>query len=132
MSYTDILHDKIMIQNRKEAGSNRFGKDADGAEWEDYGLVYANVDFARGKRALNAGAIDAYAVKIVRMRWHSIVNMRSRIVYNNQQYAIIPETFHADYRANRIQFNAQLLINETPTTGPIHGSDNNMDFNNDF
>lgn len=133
MGYSSgLLEDRVTVLNRKEADTNRFGLDAAGIEWESYGIVDADVTWSKGKRAMNVGAIDAYAYILVRMRWHGIINMRSRIVYNDQQYAIIPETYHADYRDNTIQFNAQLLVNETPAIGPTHGSDYSMDYNSDY
>lgn len=113
MGYSsDILIDRITIQNRKEAVTNKFGLDAGGISWEDTCQDLAEVTWSKGKQALNAGAIDAYACVLVRMRWNPKINMRSRIVYDGQVYAILPETFHANYFRNTIQFNAQLLIND--------------------
>jgi len=47
----------------------------------------------------------------VRMRYNTIVNERSRILYDGKTYQIIPEFFHADRQENTIQFHAQQLIN---------------------
>jgi head-tail adaptor len=74
--------------------------------------VWASVDFAKGKSALNAGALDAYAVKMVRMRWNSIVNERSRIQWQGKTYQIVPETFNPDRQGNTIQFLCQQVIND--------------------
>ena len=74
--------------------------------------MWASVDWAKGKGAMNAGALDVYGVVIVRMRWNSIVNERSRIVYDGKTYQIIGETFHAQRQANTIQFHAQQVIND--------------------
>lgn len=103
----------ITIQNRKAATLGTYGLDSSGAEFENtIEDMPADVSWSKGKRALNEGAIDAYGVVEVRMRWYDGINMRSRIVYEDQVYQILPETFHADYQTNTIQFLAQLIINE--------------------
>lgn len=100
----------VTILNREEAASSKFGLDGAGITWQEAGTVHAAIDFSRGMRALSAGAIDAYAVVIVRMNYNDIVTMRSRIVYDGVTYQILPETFHADRRENKIQFNAQAIV----------------------
>lgn len=128
MGYSsDILIDRITIQNRKEAVTNKFGLDAGGIVWEDTCQDYAEVTWSKGKQAINAGAIDAYAHVLVRMRWNANINMRSRIVYDGQVYAILPETFHANFFQNTIQFNAQLVVNDTN-----YNHDFNDDYNSDY
>ena len=61
---------------------------------------------------MNAGALDAYAVKIVRMRWTNVFNERSRIKYQGKVYQIIPETFNANHYENTLQFLMQLIVND--------------------
>lgn len=110
---TGLLDKLITIQNRKAATFGKFGLDSDGAEYEDtFKDMPADVTWSKGKRALNEGAIDAYGVVQVRIRWYDGINMRSRIIYDGQVYQILPETFHPDYQANTIQFLAQLVIND--------------------
>lgn len=109
---TDILRDIVQVLNRTEATQDRYGLDASGVEFEQVACVHAFVDWAKGKTALNAGSLDAYAVVLIRMRYNTVITMRSRIVYNSQTYQIIPETFHADKHNDTIQFNAQLIIND--------------------
>lgn len=108
MGYTTgLLNKRITIVNRTSKATGRFGIDSDGAEWEDTCEVWAAVDFARGMRAMIAGAVDVYACGLVRMRWNDKVARRSRIRYEGVTYAILGETFHADRKANTIQFNIQ-------------------------
>jgi head-tail adaptor len=106
-----FLNKMIQVQNRKAAQSSRFGVDGDGIEWEDGDVLHANVTFSKGVRAMNAGALDAYAVKEVRMRWTDKISMRSRVKYDGNIYQILPETFHVDKPDNTIQFHMQ-LVNE--------------------
>ena len=113
MSYaSDILVERIIIQNRTKAESSDFGLDGAGVKWKDTSCVCASVTWTKGMRALNAGSLDVYGIVLVRMRWTSEVTMRSRIIYNGDVYQILPETFHADKHDNTIQFNAQIIINE--------------------
>ena len=103
---------RIVIQNRKEQTQGKYGIDSKGIEWENGPTVWADVNWTKGKSAMREGALDAYSVVMVRMNWCAKINMRSRIVWNEQVYQIIPETFHPDYQQNTIQFHAQLLVNE--------------------
>ena len=113
MAYTSgLLKHRVVILNRREAQQGRFGLDSAGVEFESAGTVWASVDFAKGKSALNAGALDAYAVKMVRMRWNTIVNERSRILYGGKMYQIIAETFNPERQENTIQFLMQQIIND--------------------
>lgn len=121
MSYsTGMLKHQVIILNRKEATSSKWGKDGSGVEWEQSGCVWAAVDFVRGLRTMREGALDVYGVVMVRMRWNNVINLRSRIIYEGQVYNILGETFHAEPQDNTIQFNAQIIVNEKT---PISSSD---------
>ena len=113
MAYTSgLLKHRVQILNRTEAQQGRFGLDSAGIEWENMGCVHANVDWQRGKSGMTAGALDAYGVKIVRMRWNSIITERSRIQYDGRTYQILPETFNANRQENTIQFLCQQIVND--------------------
>ena len=113
MAYSaGFLHDIIQPLNRKEAVAGKYGLDSSGIEWEEVGCLHANVDYQRGKSAMNAGSLDAYAVKIVRMRWTNVFNERSRVKYQDKTYQIIPETWNANHRENTLQFLMQLIVND--------------------
>lgn len=113
MAYsTGILKDRVTILNRKEAQQGKFGLDSSGVEFETAGTVWAEVTWVRGKQAMNVGALDVYGVIMVRMRWNSIVNDRSRIMYDGKTYQILGDTFHAQRQDNTIQFHAQLIVKE--------------------
>ena len=113
MGYSSgFLKWRIIVQNRKEAQGGKFGIDSTGIEWENTTCLWASVDWQKGKAALNNGAMDAYGVVLVRTRWTTQINMRSRIVWQENTYQIVPETFHADRQENTIQFIAQQVIND--------------------
>jgi head-tail adaptor len=107
-----FLKDIIQPLNRKEAQAGKYGLDSGGIEWEEVGCIHANVDYQRGKSAMNAVSLDVYAVKIVRMSWTNVFNERSRIKYLDKIYQIIPETFNANRREDTLQFLMQLIVND--------------------
>lgn len=103
---------RVTIQNRKEAQVGKFGKNSAGIVFENTCTVSAAVDFAHGMRAMNEGAMDVYGVVMVRMNYTDKINVRSRIVYNNDTYQILPDKFHADKRDMKIQFFAQMIVDK--------------------
>ena len=118
MSYqAGFREDSITPLNRKAATVGKYGVDSAGVTWEEGTPMHANVDYQKGKSAMNAGALDAYAVKIVRMNFTSTNNERSRIKYNGKIYQIMPETFNGNYRKNTLQFLMQ-LVNEKEQQNP--------------
>lgn len=113
MAYsTGILRNRVTILNRTEAQQGKFGLDSSGVEFETAGTVWAEVTWVRGKQAMNVGALDVYGVIMVRMRYNTIVNDRSRIMYEGKTYQILGDTFHAQHQDNTIQFHAQLIVKE--------------------
>ena len=118
MSYPAGFRENFITPlNRKAATVGKYGVDSAGVTWEEGTPMHANVDYQRGKSAMNAGALDAYAVKIVRMNFTSTINERSRIKYNGKIYQIMPETFNGSYRKNTLQFLMQ-LVNENEQQNP--------------
>lgn len=107
-----FLHEIIQPLNRKAAGAGKYGLDSAGIEWDEGPCLHANVDYQRGKSAMNAGALDVYAVKIVRMRWTNQFNERSRIKYDGKVYQIVPETWQENKHENTLQFLMQLIVND--------------------
>ena len=113
MAYTSgMLKHRVTIQNRREAQQGKLGLDSMGIGFEAVGTVWASVEWAKGKGALKAGALDVYGVVMVRMRWNNNINERSRILSEGKTYQIIGDTFHANRQENTIQFHAQQIIND--------------------
>ena len=113
MAYsTGLLKHRVTILNRTEAQQGKFGLASSGVEFETAGTVWAEVTWVRGKQAMNVGALDVYGVIMVRMRYNTIVNDRSRVMYDGKTYQILGDTFHAQRQDNTIQFHAQLVVKE--------------------
>ena len=108
-----FLHEIIVPLNRKAATMGKHGVDSGGVTWEEGLPLHANVDYQRGKAALNAGALDAYAVKIVRMNWTDRLNERSRVKYEGKIYQILPDTFNGHDRENTLQVLMQQVNDKT-------------------
>ena len=139
MAYsTGILNKRITVQERTQAVTSKWGMDGAGITYTDTATLWANVEWTRGKAAMIAGALDAYTVIMVRIRWTDKINMRCRVVYDGNTYQIVPETFHVDRENNTIQFHAQLIVpvsdrepepTPTPTPEPSNeqtSSDNSL------
>ena len=107
-----FLKDRVIILNRKQSQQGKFGLDSAGIEFEPAAPVWANVDWQKGKSGMTAGALDAYSVKIVRMRWNNIITDRSRIQWQGKTFQILPETFNANRQEDTIQFLCQQIIND--------------------
>ena len=103
---------RLIVLNRTEAVMGEFGLDSEGQGWTEDGEVWADVTWTKGKAAMSAGALDAYAMKMVRMLWNPFTTERSRIVYNGKTYQILTDTFHKSHFDNTIQFHMQLLVSE--------------------
>ena len=113
MAYTSgLLKYRVTILNRKEAQQGKFGLDSAGIEFDPAATVWASVDWQKGKSGMVAGSLDAYGVKIVRMRWNSIITERSRIQWHGKTYQILPDTFNPDRQGNTIQFFCQQIVND--------------------
>ena len=113
MAYsTGIMKHRVQILNRTAAQDGRFGLDSVGIEFTPAKTVWAEVTWAKGKAAMNAGALDVYGVVMVRMHYNSTVNERSRIMWKGKTYQIIGETFQDDQQANTIQFHAQQIVKD--------------------
>lgn len=113
MAYsTGILKHRVTILNRTAAQDGRFGLDSAGIEFTPAKTVWAEVTWAKGKAAMNAGALDVYGVVMVRMHYNTTVTERSRIMWNGKTYQILAETFHADRQENTIQFHAQQIVKD--------------------
>ena len=113
MRFSTGIKDKwITILNRKEAKTSAFGLDGEGVEWEEVESVWANITWAKGPHALNAGAIDVYLMKLVRMDYTPNVTDRSRIKYDGKIYQVLPGSLNGDAQADTIQLTMQLIIND--------------------
>ena len=94
-----FLNKRVTILTRSESSTGSFGRE--GGQFVPTKTIWANVDWARGKKALQEGAIDAYDTYMVRCRYHSILPRECRISFDSRVFQI--ETFNADRQADETQ-----------------------------
>ena len=115
MTYSSgMLKKRIKIQNRKAATMGKFGLQSAGTEWETVKEVWAAVDNRKGLSGMREGSLDVYVVRMFRCQYddvRDIINVRSRIVYQNLTYQMIGDSLAIDEQENTVQFIAQAIIN---------------------
>ena len=112
MSYqSGFLHQRVTIKNKQAATT--FG---DTTGYVEAGTVWANITFSKGTKSLREGALDAYDMVIIRMRYNTIVSRDSHLVYDGKEYQI--QSFHRDYQENIIQITAMEIVQAAPTYTP--------------
>ena len=119
MTYsTGMLKKRITIQNRTAAKMGKYGLESGGTEWETVKEVWAAVDNRKGLSGMREGSLDVYVVRMFRCQYddvRDIINVRSRIVYQNLTYQILGDTLAIDEQENTVQFIAQAIINNGQT-----------------
>lgn len=106
MSYSaDILDKQVSILAPRDA--QEFGETAG---YDCIATVWAAVTWNKGMKSLREGALDAYDVVMVRMRWNELVNRHCRLECEGKTYQITQ--LNSDKRDNQIQIIAQELITE--------------------
>lgn len=101
-----MLDKRVTVMKPTGCQIGEYGRKRDG--WEEVVTVWASVDWTRGVKAMREGALDAYDVVMVRMRWHREVNRSCRLVIDGRTYVI--QSFNDDRRRNTIQLTAQETI----------------------
>lgn len=85
MAYsTDILDTRVTILNRTASTETALGKKS--GTYEPVGTVWASWTQTKGARAMHEGALDAYSVGMLRMRYTPLVLTDSRFTINGVTY----------------------------------------------
>ena len=95
---------RVTILAKQETDGGHFGRGATAPTWEPIAMVWANVTFARGTKALRHGALDAYDVIMVRCHYIKRATRDCRLQYDGRTWEI--ESFNSDYRQNELQITA--------------------------
>lgn len=104
MAYSSgMLNKRVEILNKVTA--EEFGSTT---KYEPVACVWADVTWSKGTKSLREGALDAYDVVLVRMRWNTIVTRDSRLRHDGKTYQIL--SLNADRRENQVQITAQEII----------------------
>ena len=100
---------EILQRNRAAAGGR--GRGSSEVTYRVAGKVWASLKWQKGMRPLLEGAVEAYDVVMIRMRWNSIVDRDCRIRCDGKVYQILQ--LNADKTENQIQIIAQEIVGET-------------------
>ena len=104
MYESSFLDSKITIHTKGTRVESEFGhKEIPGQTFQ----VWANVAGTRGVGAMREGALEAYTVYLVRMRYNAMINTDCKIHHDDREFRILPGTLQIRRRANEIQFNMQ-------------------------
>ena len=105
-----ILTHRIGIFNRVAAEDDIYGLDSSGVVYDPLGELWANVTFNKGVKAMREGAMDAYDYIMVRTRYTDKVRRDSVLLHDSRYWRI--ESFHADYREDKIQMTCVEMVGE--------------------
>lgn len=103
-----MLDQIVEIHNLTTQVADKFG--AGSGQYTFAAAVHANVKYSKGTKSLREGALEAYDVLLIRMRWNAVICRTSRIVHDGRTWQI--DSFNADRRANEIQLTVRELTAE--------------------
>ncbi len=104
MAYSSgLLKYRVTILNKQEATG--FGETT---SYHPAATVWADMTWNKGVKALREGALDAYDMVLIRMRWNNIVTRDSRLQHGDVTYQI--QSLHADRQENIIQITATEIV----------------------
>lgn len=111
MSYSSgLLNKRITILRMRPAQDGVYGRGSGGIKYEAAATIWADVTWAKGKKAMSEGAMDAYDHVMIRCRWNDIINRDCRIIYDGITYGI--DSLHPSRQRNEIQITATELVGE--------------------
>lgn len=109
MSYsTGMLNKRIEIYRRATEQESTFGKSGQ-PKYEKVGTFWAGESHAKGAKALQEGALDAYDKVMFRLRYTCAIDRWCVIKYNGRFFQILD--YADDQQANTIQIIAQEMVN---------------------
>lgn len=80
-----------------------------GGDYAEACVIWASVTWAKGKKALNNGTLEAYDTLMVRCRCCRYLDRFCRLSIDGKVYEIA--TYNSDYRRNEVQITCYELIN---------------------
>ena len=106
MAYSSgMLKDRVEILVRQRATTGERGRGSGEPVFEVAACVWGAVTWTKGARPMQEGALEAYDVVMVRMRWNNIVNRDCRLRSGGKTYQILQ--LQEDRQGNQIQIIAQ-------------------------
>ena len=106
-----MLDKRADILQRSRVASGSRGRGSSEPTFTLAGTINASLRWNKGMRPLREGALEAYDVVMIRMRWNDMVDRDCRIRIGKKVYQIIQ--LEEDYRENQIQIIAQEVVGAT-------------------
>lgn len=108
MSYsTGMLKHRVEVLKRVQDDGD-FGIRSGSSHFEVVCCAWAAVDWKRGQKSLNAGAMDAIDTVMFRMRWDARITRECFLRYDGVTYQVMQ--FHADKMDNTLQIVATEIV----------------------
>ena len=112
MSYnTGMLNKRVEVLRRCRREAGQRGRGSQEATFEVAGSRWASVTWTKGARALQEGALEAYDVVMIRMRWNTLVDKDCRIRCEGKVYQVLQ--LNDDKKENQVQILAQEVVGDT-------------------
>ena len=100
---TGMMKYRVQVAKRATDESASFGKSGQ-PKYEILGTFWMGETFNKGVKAMREGALDAYDVVMIRMRWRDDITRDWRIVHDGKTYEI--ESLHSSREKNEVQITA--------------------------
>lgn len=101
-----IRNERVSVLWPRGAVDGAYGRRSGGVVYDLKCTLWAAVDFVRGVKALQAGAVEVYDTLMVRMQWSGKVRRDSVIVWRGRAYLIM------SLNGNRLANTMQLTVRE--------------------
>lgn len=105
-----MLNHRITFAMRMKAQSGSHGLDSGGIKYQTVTTVWAAVNFKKGAREMNQGAVEDYDILMFRLHWRGDIDRWCLIKYHGTWYQI--ESFNEDFTDNQIQITAREMTNQ--------------------
>lgn len=104
MGYSSgMLKDRVEILRRVQT-EGRLGKNSGSPAFESLGVVWAQVTFNRGVKAVREAALDGTDYVLVRMRYNTLACRNCYLYHDGTMYMVTE--FHRDRQENIVQMKA--------------------------
>ena len=105
MAYSSgILNKRIAIAKNLQSTDGEFGRGSGGIYYDIIRRTWASITFSKGTQSMRQGALDAYDILLIRMRWMKDIDRDCIIIYNHRFYAI--QSLNENFYENIIQITA--------------------------
>lgn len=119
MAYTSgLLNHRADILKRNTITTGSRGRGSGEPTYRVAATVWASLKWQKGMKPFQLGAIEAYDVVMIRMRYNPLIDMDCRIRIDGKVYQI--EQMDDEFRDNQTQIIAKKIVGETQIIEPTN------------